>query len=135
MPKYQYGEYMDLYWEVGPEALYVYGHVTTEEFWAIVEKYHGSVYSYDAEGPGRYNHVEVKHRYGRFVLNGDYASTGMRMLKTYDVPGRGTFKVTEVNYQDAIRPREACEPAAVPAGLRDGVLAPIEWVAVVPGDR
>lgn len=88
MTRYHPGDYIPLAWEDFAETLYVYGHVTPDEFAATCA----------AENPGP-GVVPVPgeplHLWGAFRFNGqDECGNPSRILRTYRERGRGMFPVT-----------------------------------------
>lgn len=91
MSQYTKGEFLDLYWENEPETLYVYGHVTPDEFRESVSGHY--------RGPGIAPvPSDPSHRWGAWRFDGqdDDGNRG-RVLRTYDVRGRAMFPLTEAS--------------------------------------
>lgn len=87
------GDYISLSWDTWdgyPEEVYVHGHVTPELFWEVM----------DIEQYGDVEHTETRHAYGRYVFHGvdDWGDT-RRILRVYEEPGKGRFKLTAAKYQ------------------------------------
>jgi hypothetical protein len=111
MSAYIHGEYMDLFWEEGPEEVYVRGHVSPDVAEAAVEAYHG---------PRVVEHAPFVEAWGRWSCEGqDEWGNAPRMLRCYDAPGRGRFPimraaVISVAHEDPWR-----ATATAPAALED----------------
>ena len=86
MKKYKDGDYIALVWENKPEAYYIRGHIEMPEGINIIlsEELIGSP---DNLGQGR-------HVYARWSMQGDAPEGCTCILREYDKPGRGRFKVT-----------------------------------------
>lgn len=82
----KHGEYIFLYWEGGPDAWFVRGHVSDEEFRSVILK---------EEDVSHYG--TITHAYGRWSV--DAGSESDLTLCVYRYPGRGRFPLTGANEQ------------------------------------
>ncbi len=79
------GEYMDLAWDDSPDAFYIKGHVSNEEGLLILQE-QGVI--------GDRTIGQAKQIYGRWSMEpGD--DDNHHVLREYNNPGRGRFKITE----------------------------------------
>lgn len=80
------GDYIPLTWDGGPDAYYVRGHIELPEALNIIlsEEFLGSI---DDVETGR-------HVYARWSMQGDAPEGCSSVLREYEGPGRGRFKVT-----------------------------------------
>lgn len=81
MPLYQPGEYIELLWEYEPDAHYIAGHVDMEVANAVLH-----------ERDLRCD--DIRYIYGRWSCEPGPDDCA-RVLRIYQTPGRGRFKITE----------------------------------------
>jgi len=90
MKKYTDGEYMPMVWDCGystPDAYYIKGHVGNEDGLDILID-EGAID--EPSEVGLANHI-----YGRWSMEAT-DDGNQHMMRTYQKPGRGRFKVTEL---------------------------------------
>ena len=86
MSRYTDGEYMNLTWDGQPDAQYIKGHVSHEDgMETLLEA--GAIYEDTVIGHAR-------HIYGRWSTQGDAPEGVTHVLREYNKPGRGRFKIT-----------------------------------------
>lgn len=96
MPTHPLGEYLPLTWEYAdPEEIYVYGHVSAEDFAVSVAAYEGGTVDTLDFGFFPVLTGTVRHRWARFVFAGsDEYGNPTRTLREYPEAGRGRFAIT-----------------------------------------
>ena len=86
MNRYTDGEYMNLTWDGQPDAHYIKGHVSHEDgMETLLDE--GVIYEDIVIGHAR-------HIYGRWSTQGDAPEGVTQVLREYNKPGRGRFKIT-----------------------------------------
>ena len=93
--KTKHGEYIPLVWDCGnPDAYYIRGHIDEQEALGVLEDegemLDGKLESGNAIGKAR-------HVYARWSMQGDAPQGCTSVLREYNNPGRGRFKVTAFN--------------------------------------
>lgn len=88
MATHKDGEYMNLVWDGSPDAYFIRGHVSDGVGKLIIadEAY------LDVDELKKLSKAE--HRYGRWSCQGDNPEGCSQVLREYNGPGRGRFKIT-----------------------------------------
>lgn len=80
------GEYIPLIWDGKPDAYYIKGHVSHEDGIKIL--FEGGIIDDETEVG------QAQHIYARWSTQGDAPQNVTQVLREYNKPGRGRFKVT-----------------------------------------
>lgn len=129
-PRNQPGAVVPLAWDGDPDFIYVYGHVTEDEFVAEMNAY------YDVDdvtyGPMPSLSEKPLHMWARYVLDGSSLDGARRVLKSYRSQGRGTFAVTGASVSWVHHPRCKEWAGDRPCWIRTGHQGPhmshTEWL-------
>ena len=88
MSRYTDGEYMFLIWDGSPDAYYIKGHVNHEDgIDTLINE--AAIFPEDVAEIGH-----AVHKYGRWSMQGDAPEGCNSVLREYNEPGRGRFKIT-----------------------------------------
>jgi hypothetical protein len=83
MPGEKIGEYIHLFWDGGPEAFYVRGHIPALDAMEEIAKEVGDKYFFGLAEP----------IYGRYSCEHSRLEGIDQILKEYDSPGKGRFPI------------------------------------------